>query len=270
MSRPRGTHAGPAGKDQQRIMETGNEKDHSAKRDARGDLLEDLYERYGRDSGFWTRTRFWRKKAALRAVVAGAVFLKRTLDILGSLFLLISLSPLFAIVAGAIKLTDGGPVLYWQRRVGKWGQEFPFPKFRSMRVSSDEEREKLLAQSHHKDSITFKMKNDPRITLVGRIIRRASIDELPQLWNVLKGDMSLVGPRPPLPEEVDRYSLKDRRRLDVTPGLTCIWQVSGRGDVPFPKQVEYDVSYIESQSLLLDIKLLLKTVTAVLTGRGAY
>ncbi|HON62207.1 MAG TPA: sugar transferase, partial [Deltaproteobacteria bacterium] len=168
------------------------------------------------------------------------------------------------------KLTDRGPVLYWQTRVGKWGQEFWFPKFRSMCVDADKLREKILDQSHHKDSITFKMKHDPRITLVGRIIRKTSMDELPQLWNVLKGEMSLVGPRPPLPEEVDRYTLADRRRLDVKPGLTCIWQVSGRGDVPFAKQVEYDVQYIESQSLLLDLRLLLKTVTAVLTGRGAY
>ncbi|MBN2297080.1 MAG: sugar transferase, partial [Deltaproteobacteria bacterium] len=119
-------------------------------------------------------------------------------------------------------------------------------------------------------SITFKMKDDPRTTLIGRIIRKFSIDELPQLYNVLRGEMSLVGPRPPLPEEVDQYSLKDRRRLDITPGLTCIWQVSGRGDVPFPQQLEYDILYIESQSVWMDIKLLFKTVTAVLSGRGAY
>jgi lipopolysaccharide/colanic/teichoic acid biosynthesis glycosyltransferase len=114
------------------------------------------------------------------------------------------------------------------------------------------------------------MKNDPRVTWIGRIIRKFSIDELPQLWCVLIGDMSLVGPRPPVPREVALYTLKDRRRLESTPGLTCIWQVSGRGDIPFPQQVELDVEYIESQSLWLDLKILLKTVPAVLTGKGAY
>lgn len=237
------------------------------------DLIEELYERYGKNLGlssFRHNFRFWRKKTAWITVVGGAQLIKRLLDILASSFLLIALSPLFVLIALCIRLTDGGPVLYWQTRVGKWGQEFRFPKFRSMCVNADRQREKILDQSHHKDSITFKMKHDPRITLVGRIIRKTSMDELPQLWNVLKGEMSLVGPRPPLPEEVDRYTLTDRRRLDVTPGLTCIWQVSGRGDVPFAKQVEYDVQYIESRSLLLDLRLLLKTVTAVLTGRGAY
>jgi len=237
------------------------------------DLVEELYERYGKNPGLSTfrhNFRFWRKKTAWITVVGGAHLVKRLLDILVSSFLLIALSPLFVLIALSIKLTDRGPVLYWQTRVGKWGQEFWFPKFRSMCVDADKLREKILDQSHHKDSITFKMKHDPRITLVGRIIRKTSMDELPQLWNVLKGEMSLVGPRPPLPEEVDRYTLADRRRLDVKPGLTCIWQVSGRGDVPFAKQVEYDVQYIESQSLLLDLRLLLKTVTAVLTGRGAY
>ncbi len=237
------------------------------------DLLEELYQRYGKGQGmtsFKQRVRLWRKKSAWAVAIRGARFLKRSADITASFWLFVMLSPLFAVVAAAIKLTDGGPVLYWQTRVGKWGQEFKFPKFRSMRVNADSEREKILQQSHHKESITFKMKHDPRVTFVGRIIRKTSIDELPQLWNVVRGEMSLVGPRPPLPEEVDKYTLKDRRRLDVTPGLTCIWQVSGRGDVPFPKQLEYDIQYIESQSLLLDLKLLLKTVSAVLTGRGAY
>jgi lipopolysaccharide/colanic/teichoic acid biosynthesis glycosyltransferase len=248
---------------------TGSEK-RIAPRGARRDLLEDLYELYGKGPGLSSRFRFWRKQIAWRTAVTGANALKRALDLAGSLVLLAALSPLLALVACAIRLTDGGPAIYWQMRVGKWGREFPFPKFRSMRMNADRERESLLPMSHHNDSITFKMRNDPRITLVGRIIRKTSIDELPQLLNVLKGEMSLVGPRPPLPEEVDRYTLKDRRRLDVKPGLTCIWQVSGRGDVPFPRQVEYDISYIESQSVFLDIKLLLKTVIAVLTGKGAY
>ena len=121
-----------------------------------------------------------------------------------------------------------------------------------------------------KGHITFKMKKDPRITWIGRIIRKLSIDELPQLWCVLKGDMSLVGPRPPVPSEVEKYTLSDRRRLDIKPGLTCIWQVSGRGDIPFKEQVKLDVQYIESQSIWLDIKIILLTVPAVLTGKGAY
>jgi lipopolysaccharide/colanic/teichoic acid biosynthesis glycosyltransferase len=118
--------------------------------------------------------------------------------------------------------------------------------------------------------VLFKMKNDPRITPVGRFIRKMSIDELPQLWNVLKGDMSLVGPRPALPSEVDQYSLHDRQRLEVIPGITCIWQVSGRSDIPFPEQVQLDVQYIDSQFIWLDIKLLFQTIPAVLFSRGAY
>ncbi len=118
--------------------------------------------------------------------------------------------------------------------------------------------------------VIFKMKNDPRITGIGRLIRRASIDELPQLWNVLIGEMSLVGPRPPLPSEVDQYALADRQRLHVKPGITCIWQVSGRSDIPFERQVELDIDYLYSQSIWVDLELLVKTIPAVLFGKGAY
>jgi lipopolysaccharide/colanic/teichoic acid biosynthesis glycosyltransferase len=128
----------------------------------------------------------------------------------------------------------------------------------------------LAEQNHHGVSITFKMKRDPRVTLVGRIIRRFSIDELPQLWCVLTGEMTLVGPRPALPREVIKYSLAERRRLDVKPGLTCSWQVNGRGDLPFDQQWKLDVDYIESRNLTVDLKLLIQTVPAVLLGRGAY
>ena len=131
-------------------------------------------------------------------------------------------------------------------------------------------KDALLEQSEHQGSLTFKMKRDPRVTWIGRIIRKFSIDEIPQLWCVLTGDMSLVGPRPPVPREVAHYTLADRRRLDVIPGLTCSWQVGGRSDIPFPQQVELDVQYIESQSLRLDIKLLLQTIPAVVLGKGAY
>jgi lipopolysaccharide/colanic/teichoic acid biosynthesis glycosyltransferase len=235
-------------------------------------LLEELARRYQVQHfrTWWRRFRSWRKRLMWNSVIVGARFTKRALDIAGSLFLMIALSPLLTLIAFLIKATDFGPVLFWQRRVGRWGREFDFPKFRSMVADAEQLKDQLLAQNDHKDSITFKMKCDPRVTWLGRFIRKASIDELPQLWCVLKGDMSLVGPRPPVPREVAKYSLADRRRLDATPGLTCIWQVSGRGDIPFERQVELDVQYIESQSLWLDVKLLLKTVPAVLLGKGAY
>jgi lipopolysaccharide/colanic/teichoic acid biosynthesis glycosyltransferase len=195
---------------------------------------------------------------------------KRLIDIIVSLSLLFLLFPLFLLVAFLIWLTDGGPALFWQVRVGRWGHEFPFPKFRSMVFNAEQLKARLLSLNDHKEGVTFKMKRDPRVTWIGRIIRKLSIDELPQLWCVLKGDMTLVGPRPPVPGEVNRYTRADRRRLDVTPGLTCLWQVSGRGNLSFARQVELDVEYIENRSLWLDLKLLLRTVPAVLTGRGAY
>jgi lipopolysaccharide/colanic/teichoic acid biosynthesis glycosyltransferase len=139
-----------------------------------------------------------------------------------------------------------------------------------MYCDADARLKEMMAQNEMTGGVIFKMKNDPRIIPIGRFIRKASIDELPQLWNVLKGDMSLVGPRPALPSEVNQYSLQDRQRLEVIPGITCIWQVSGRSNIPFPQQVQLDIQYIESQSLLLDLKLLLKTIPAVLLSRGAY
>jgi lipopolysaccharide/colanic/teichoic acid biosynthesis glycosyltransferase len=233
-------------------------------------LMEELYERYGKGTrglaGLTRGWRFWRKKYAWFLVVGGATAIKRALDILVSLIMLVVLLPLFAVVALLIKLTDWGPVLFWQVRVGRWGREFPFPKFRSMHVHADQ----LLATGEKRLTKPRPGERDPRVTRIGRIIRKLSIDELPQLWCVLLGHMSLVGPRPPVPREVAQYSLAERRRLDVTPGLTCIWQVSGRSNIEFPQQVELDVQYIRSQSVWLDLKLLLKTIPAVLTGRGAY
>jgi lipopolysaccharide/colanic/teichoic acid biosynthesis glycosyltransferase len=237
-------------------------------------LMDELYRRYhARTSGlagFLGNLRFWRKKYAWILVVGGTRALKRLIDIVVALTMLLLLMPLFIVVGTIIKLTDGGPILFYQVRVGRWGREFPFPKFRSMVLNAEALKDKLLAQNDHGGGVTFKMKNDPRITRIGRIIRKLSIDELPQLWCVLRGDMSLVGPRPPVPREVALYTLADRRRLDVIPGLTCIWQVSGRSNIPFPKQVELDVQYIESQSLWLDIVLLFRTIPAVLLGRGAH
>ena len=195
--------------------------------------------------------------------------LKRILDILVSGVMLVLLAPLFLATAVAIKCEDPGPVFYSQTRVEKWGRLFTMYKFRSMVTNADKVREQLLAQSDSRD-VRFKMARDPRITRVGFFISKFSIDELPQLWNVFKGDMSLVGPRPPIPEEVARYSLAERRRLDVVPGITCIWQVSGRSDIDFAGQIRLDVQYIENQTFLGDIMILLKTVPAVLVGKGAY
>lgn len=237
-------------------------------------LRDELIRRHG--GGAWgvgglrRRLRYWMKTCSWVLVVGGARLLKRTCDIVVSLTAGILLLPLFIVVAACIKLTDRGPAMFWQARVGQWGREFPFPKFRSMIVDADRMKDQLLAQNEHVSGVTFKMKRDPRITWIGRIIRKLSIDELPQLWCVLKGDMSLVGPRPPVPREVALYTLADRRRLDVIPGLTCTWQVSGRSNIPFDEQVHLDVLYIESQSFWVDLRLLLKTVPAVLFGKGAY
>ena len=174
-------------------------------------------------------------------------------------------------MALAIKLYDRGPVLFWQQRVGLNGRVFDFPKFRSMCVNAEAVRAALLAANEHGSAgVTFKMKRDPRITPIGRLIRRTSIDELPQLWSIVRGDMSLVGPRPPLVSEVARYTMKERQRLSVTPGLTCIWQVNGRSEIPFPQQVEMDINYIQQRSMGRDIMLIIKTVPAVIRGRGAY
>jgi lipopolysaccharide/colanic/teichoic acid biosynthesis glycosyltransferase len=198
-------------------------------------------------------------------------WLKRGLDILMVWPAMVLLLPLFALVALGIYLQDRGPILYWQKRVGTRGVEFNFPKFRSMCVNSDAIRAKIASQNQHGSSgVTFKMKRDPRITPIGRFIRRFSIDELPQLWCIVKGDMTLVGPRPPLPSEVAKYTLRDRERLMVTPGLTCFWQVNGRSEIPFDQQVNMDIDYIHQRSLWTDIKLLAKTIPAVIFGKGAY
>ncbi len=238
----------------------------------RQDLLEELYRRYGNGAAgaAGSRLHYLRKKYLWRFVVGGSRLVKRVIDVAVASIALLCLSPFLAGIAIAIKLTDPGPFLFWQLRVGQWGKEFAFPKFRSMVMNAEALKGRLAAQNDHKNGITFKMKRDPRVTWIGRIIRKISADELPQLWCVIKGEMSLVGPRPPLPDEVERYTLLDRRRLDVKPGLTCIWQVTGRGDIPFDRQVELDVQYIESQSLWLDLVLLLKTAPAILIGKGAY
>jgi len=196
--------------------------------------------------------------------------LKRVLDTAVSALALIVLLPLFILTAIAIWVENPGPVFYTQIRVGLNGKHFRFYKFRSMVMNADNIKKELVASNESSAGVIFKMKQDPRITKVGKIIRKFSIDELPQLINVLKGDMSLVGPRPPLPSEVAEYTLEERKRLHIIPGITCLWQVSGRSDIPFTDQVRLDMQYIQSASFLNDIILLLKTIPAVLTGRGAY
>ena len=194
---------------------------------------------------------------------------KRAMDLLGSGLALLFLAPVFTVVALLIKLEDGGPVFFSQKRVGKGGREFKFYKFRSMCVDAEAKRA-ALKEATEDDSVRFKMTRDPRITRIGRVIRRFSIDEMPQFINVLLGDMSLVGPRPPLPEEVAEYTDHEMQRLSVEQGLTCTWQVTGRSLIPFEEQVELDLSYARERSLLGDVKLLVMTVPAVLFGKGAY
>ena len=169
-----------------------------------------------------------------------------------------------------MKLTSPGPVIFAQVRVGRYGRHFRFYKFRSMYVDAEERKKELLAKNESKDGVIFKMKDDPRITRVGKFLRRTSLDELPQLWNVFIGDMSLVGPRPPVPKEVQEYTLDDRKRLDVIPGITCLWQIKGRSEIPFHEQVRLDKEYILAPSVWNDIKILLKTIPAIIGGKGAY
>ena len=237
------------------------------------EMLEQLYRKYAKGGTRIARMRgtayFYFKKYSWVSVTESAYFIKRVLDVCLSAILLILLAPIFLITALAIKIDNPGPAFYKQIRVGKWGRPFVMYKFRSMIMGADKMKDQLLGQNES-GGIIFKMKQDPRITGVGRIVRKLSIDELPQFWNVLKGDMSLVGPRPPVPREVDEYDYADRRRLDAIPGITCIWQVSGRSEIDFKGQVRLDVQYIENQSFWGDIKLLFKTIPAVLLGKGAY
>lgn len=194
---------------------------------------------------------------------------KRIIDIVGSVFIISLCLPLFALTAIAIKLDSPGRVIYKQPRLGKGGKLFYMYKFRSMHINADAMLQQLEDQNEVK-GIAFKMKNDPRVTKIGRFIRKYSIDELPQVYNVLKGDMSLVGPRPPLSYEVEQYGDWEWRRLEVLPGITGLWQVSGRSNLSFQQWMKLDIYYIENWSIGLDIKILLKTIPCVLKGEGAY
>jgi len=194
---------------------------------------------------------------------------KRVIDVIGASVALLLLGLPMALVALAIKLESGGPVFYRQTRLGENGLPFRFLKFRSMVANAESIRADLEAVNEASGPV-FKIRRDPRITPVGRWIRKTSLDETPQLFHVLMGQMSLVGPRPPLPEEVENYEPWQRERLAVRPGLTCIWQISGRSDIPFERWVELDIEYVRRRSLWLDLKILLLTIPAVLSGRGAY
>ncbi|MDQ8203433.1 sugar transferase [Pelagicoccus sp. SDUM812003] len=217
------------------------------------------------------RFRMRSKRLVWNSVLAASLGLKRVIDIVASGCALLLLSPVYAATALLIKLEDRGPIFFKQERIGYRGQRFYMWKFRSMVVNADKLKDQLLEQNEHKgNNVTFKMKRDPRITRIGRFIRKYSVDELPQFWNVFKGEMSIVGPRPCVPREVVMYSVEDRKRLLAKPGLTCFWQVAGRADINFEGQVRLDVEYIRSESVWLDLKLLFLTIPAVLLGKGAY
>ncbi len=196
-------------------------------------------------------------------------FGKRTLDLIGALVALVVSTPLMLFAALAIKLESRGPVFYRSTRVGRRGKPFTFYKLRSMVNGADQHRHHL-SHLNECDGPVFKISNDPRVTGVGRFLRTTSLDELPQFWNVLRGDMSLVGPRPPLPEEVSHYLPWQMRRLDVRPGITCLWQISGRSRIGFEEWMRLDLEYIKRQSFPMDLRILLRTIPAVLSREGAY
>ncbi len=193
---------------------------------------------------------------------------KRAIDIIGAGSGLLLLSPVIAIVACAVKFTSKGPVFFSQKRVGKNGELFDMYKFRSMVVNAEELKEKLAHQNEMSGPM-FKMKDDPRVTKVGKFIRKTSLDELPQLWNVLKGDMSLVGPRPSLPKEVAQFEKWMYKRLSVKPGLTCFWQVSGRNNIDFEDWMKLDIKYVDERNIWIDIKLIFKTVLVLFGDKNA-
>ncbi len=196
------------------------------------------------------------------------LFVKRLIDIIGSVFAIFIFLVPSIIIAVLIKLDSQGSVLYKSKRIGKNGRFFTFYKFRTMYSGSDELREELI-KDFSRDGIEIKLKNDPRITKIGKILRKTSLDEIPQFYNVLRGDMSLVGPRPPMPDEVKKYSIKQRRRISMKPGITCLWQISGRSMLSFEDRVELDLKYIDEWTLKLDFIIILKTVPAVLFAKGA-
>ena len=222
---------------------------------------------FGLEAG--SRLPRWRALSRVHLAPAVKSVAKRALDIAGSIALGAILALPVAVISLLIKLDSPGPIIFRQTRVGRDGRPFEMLKFRSMHLDADKLHAALASNNDNRHELRFKAKRDPRVTQVGRWIRRSSIDELPQLWNVLRGEMSLVGPRPALPSEVAKYSLADRDRLMVKPGITCTWQVNGRADIDFVGQVELDREYVRNSSLARDLWLLLRTIPAVLHGRGA-
>ncbi|MEZ4681167.1 MAG: sugar transferase [Caldilineaceae bacterium] len=223
-------------------------------------------------ANFQSRFALWRQQ--LRLVlwslhIQGTRYLKRLLDLFILVLALPIVLPVALLTALAIRLDSPGPAIFRQIRVGKWGEHFTCYKFRSMYIDAEERKQELM-QENEADGPIFKMQRDPRVTRMGRIIRKTSIDELPQLINIFKGEMTFVGPRPPLPSEVSEYAYDQRRRLDVVPGLTGLQQVSGRSDLSFERWVELDLEYISKQNVWNDILILLKTVPTVIFGKGAY
>jgi lipopolysaccharide/colanic/teichoic acid biosynthesis glycosyltransferase len=214
-------------------------------------------------------TRRLARPVGLLQAASWQLLVKRAIDVVGSIVLMVVLLPLLLITALAVVLTSRGPALYMHERIGRNGTQFRMIKFRSMRVDAHENRGDVVHLNQATGPI-FKIPDDPRTTPVGHLMRKLSIDELPQLVNVLMGDMSLVGPRPPLPDEYETYGSRERGRLCVTPGITCVWQVSGRSDLDFETWVEMDLRYIESWTVREDLKILLRTIPAVVSGRGAY
>lgn len=204
-----------------------------------------------------------------RTKTLGFRFVKRTIDIAASFMGLVILSPVFLVTAAAIKLEDGGPVIFVQKRNGLDGKVFKMFKFRSMCVNAEQMHKELL-KKNELDGPAFKMKNDPRLTKIGRFIRRTSIDELPQLVNVIKGEMSIVGPRPLPTYETEKCTSYQKQRLLVKPGLTCYWQVCGRNNISFDEWIEMDLKYIREACIITDFKIMCRTVISVLTGIGAY
>jgi exopolysaccharide biosynthesis polyprenyl glycosylphosphotransferase len=194
---------------------------------------------------------------------------KRFVDVIGAALALLLLSPVILVLAIIVRATSRGPVFYRSKRIGSGGREFTFYKLRSMVKDADLKR-RHLSHLNEADGPVFKIARDPRITPIGRFMRSTSLDEVPQFWNVLRGDMSLVGPRPPIPEEVAQYEPWQLRRLDVRPGLTCLWQISGRSRIGFQEWMRLDLEYIRHRSLKLDVKILLRTIPAVLSREGAY
>jgi len=207
--------------------------------------------------------------ARIPGVQIGYASWKRVLDIVGSIFLLLLLAPVLLVIAILVLVTSPGGMIYRQKRVGKGGRLFDFYKFRSMYKDADKRLESLMG-ANEKEGPIFKIKDDPRITPIGKFLRKYSLDELPQLFNVLKGDMSLVGPRPPIPREVEQYNDSAFRRLSVPPGITCLWQICGRSDTTFDEWMALDALYVQQMSFWLDLKILMKTPTAVIRGDGAY